>query len=84
MRKSYLHSTYETNSMVVSPALRINHPIPTLLHSVMTSLHPLSGIVPMRKSYRQCNRFGTHIQNHGRLISYTIFTFFPSLNRINI
>ncbi len=33
---------------VVSPALRINHPIPTFLHFVMTSLHPLSGIVPYR------------------------------------
>ena len=32
---------------VVSPALRIHHPIPTFLHSVMTSLHPLSGIVPI-------------------------------------
>ena len=31
-----------------SPALRIHHPIPTFLHSVMTPLHPLSGIVPNR------------------------------------
>ena len=29
---------------VVSPALRIYHPIPTF----STSLHPLSGIVPIR------------------------------------
>ena len=34
-----MHSTYETDSTVVSPALRIYHPIPTFV--------PLSGIVPI-------------------------------------
>jgi hypothetical protein len=37
----FTHYSYKT------PFLRHHHPIPTLLHYVMTSLHPLSGIVPI-------------------------------------
>ncbi len=46
MSSHKLSHSPEKHPTVVSPALRINHPIPTILHVVVTSLHPLSGIVP--------------------------------------
>jgi len=49
----------------------------------MSILLPVDSLIS-RFSYRQCNRLGTHIQNQGAVLSYTIFTFFPSVNRVNI